>query len=787
MNNRIVFIKNNEVYAMNADGTSVTAITSSGGTKSFPVLSPDGSKIAFGWNGNLYVINANGTNSRQLTYYSGADSAGAPTWSPDSKKLAFYVYRTEGLNILNEIWTVNGDGSNRVKLIDKTYIENFLPGLLVAIFQPAWSPDGQRIAFGLLTVGTGAGYHLYYVDLSKLSDGPVALDTNLEVVPLVSWSPNGQKLAYAKREGVSGTRIMTINRDGTGATQIISNADSPAWLPDGSKIAFKRGSNIYTASSTGTGETLVHSGGVDPGGMTGLQPPTNDDFCQGGTLTATSRNPIALRDGEKRLEETDFQVTTPGVTLDFTRSYRQNQQSNPHFQQMGLGWTHNHNFVLIFTENPGDLNQVTVIKANGDEVHFIEDDIDSDHYVGESGSVSVIDFNTGTNLYIMTISDKSQYTFDIDGKLVARSWPSGELWEYVYANDQLFEVRDAYGRKLIFRYYSAGDHEGQLYRVGDHTFDDTGSLTGRYIEFGYVLEKVFDSNTGLVIDGEHSLLTSVKDVRGNTWSYEYYDQADDTADLRLLNFLIKRVSPPVIDANSDGQPDTPITLESLNYTLQGEDLAVNGDMEDDSDWASVGTPDINEQVDALTGEVHSGTYSRHVDAPTVGDGIEGTQWNMLAGLTYIITARVYPVSGAVKMQVTGETAFTQTSSGTGGWQTLRAKHTPETSVTNKQLQFLADVTDTEFYVDSVSILQSNLGVEAIHQERGEAEIVTDLSSNPRVITSPQRQWRTKPRPITLATAFMLAQRMPLETTGPRPSTFSTVHACKATPMATKHS
>jgi hypothetical protein len=62
--------------------------------------------------------------------------------------------------------------------------------------------------------------------------------------------------------------------------------------------------------------------------------------------------------------------------------------------------------------------------------------------------------------------------------------------------------------------------------------------------------------------------------------------------------------------------------------------------------------------------VDSGTYARQVVTSAAGQGIEGNAWDLNSGSTYTITARVYPINGTVKMQVTGTTAFDQTSSGT---------------------------------------------------------------------------------------------------------------------------
>jgi len=161
---------------------------------------------------------------------------------------------------------------------------------------------------------------------------------------------------------------------------------------------------------------------------------------------------------------------------------------------------------------------------------------------------------------------------------VERVWPSGEVWTYAYdGSNRLVAVSDDYGRQLVFRYITSGAHAGQLYRVGDHTFDDADpqNPTGQYVEYGYTLNKVSDSN-GTITDGDKSLLTSVRDVLGHVWTYDYYGQNAGETDSRQLNFLTKRESPSV-DTDGDGNADHAV---SYSYDLGGQrtQITLPGDL-----------------------------------------------------------------------------------------------------------------------------------------------------------------------------------------------------------------
>jgi hypothetical protein len=129
------------------------------------------------------------------------------------------------------------------------------------------------------------------------------------------------------------------------------------------------------------------------------------------------------------------------------------------------------------------------------------------------------------------------------------------------------------------------------------------------------------------------------------------------------------------------------------------EIAVNGDMEADTGWTNVGAPTTNERSNA---QVDTGSYSRRIVAAAAGQGMESVVWNWTANHTYLVVARVYPVSGVAKMQVTGTTAFDKVSSGAGAWQTLRAVYTHRRR--HRQDPAVRPSGGPGFYVDSVHII-----------------------------------------------------------------------------------
>ena len=82
---------------------------------------------------DVYVLDVGGSGERRLTDASGLD--GFPAWSPDGERLAFVSDRDGGDDW--EIYVMDADGSEQTRLTDTPEDEEFC----------GWSPDGERIAY----------------------------------------------------------------------------------------------------------------------------------------------------------------------------------------------------------------------------------------------------------------------------------------------------------------------------------------------------------------------------------------------------------------------------------------------------------------------------------------------------------------------------------------------------------------------------------------------------------------------------------------------------------------
>lgn len=166
------------------------------------------------------------------------DAQPSPDANPTCLPLIAYEHGGAGSR---QIWIVKPDGTGATGLTsggDDTLAQ--------------WSPDGQQIAFQ-------RGTTLYAMTASGANIHPVAsMGTGNRGF---SWSPDSLSLVYSGYQGRSD--LFVVSATGGSPTPITADSTEdfiPVWSPDGSKIAWNRAGEIYTAAPDGSGRKLVHSG-----------------------------------------------------------------------------------------------------------------------------------------------------------------------------------------------------------------------------------------------------------------------------------------------------------------------------------------------------------------------------------------------------------------------------------------------------------------------------------------------------------------------------------------------
>jgi len=216
------------------------------------LLAPAGAQAAFpGANGkiafaeyangsHIYTINPDGTGRIELA--GGRD----PAWSPNGQKIAYVNLPS------NHLATMNADGSGQTDLGvgpdlsgDRIYVD---------LRNPTWSPDGTQIAF-VEDIEWGDANYFYKMQIVN-SDGSGRRELHtgggIGNFPRPTWSPDGEWILfddYCDPPDYPAIDICQIHPDATGLSLLFAAPDdldsyTPDWSPDGASIAFGHGDGL---------------------------------------------------------------------------------------------------------------------------------------------------------------------------------------------------------------------------------------------------------------------------------------------------------------------------------------------------------------------------------------------------------------------------------------------------------------------------------------------------------------------------------------------------------------
>lgn len=217
--NAVVFQHDFDIWRVNVDGSGLVNLTNTPEElETFPVVAPDGLIAYTGIGGgiNIFVMNADGSNRRAIT----TDSFDLyPAWSPNGQQIAFTSLVDDGANV----WVVNRDGSGLRQVT--TFGEDRVA------MAPVFSPNGQKLAFTSATEGTA--WEVWSIDVSGSNPQRIigAVGSRAEnSTGVVAWK--GDTLLIRGYEGNWDPYFLSVTDGSLKRIQLGDKDDKPSdWRP----------------------------------------------------------------------------------------------------------------------------------------------------------------------------------------------------------------------------------------------------------------------------------------------------------------------------------------------------------------------------------------------------------------------------------------------------------------------------------------------------------------------------------------------------------------------------
>ena len=234
-------------------------------------------------NYEIYTVRSDGSDVRNITNHSASDVN--PAWSPDGKRIAFQSDRNSG-GYYSQIFLMDADGSN-VVLLTTDKGEHMLPLNVDGKTNP-WSPDGSKLLF--LRRGLSEGEWILQSidikngDITSLAPGRVSFSD-------ISWSPDGKYIWFILNDpqntdlGKFVSQIHIVSTDGTNLINISSLLPSDETLVLPYNYYWSRDGKSISFSTWIAPENITSENHISKLYEAGIDGSL--------TLRATARSPIA--------------------------------------------------------------------------------------------------------------------------------------------------------------------------------------------------------------------------------------------------------------------------------------------------------------------------------------------------------------------------------------------------------------------------------------------------------------------------------------------------------------
>jgi Tol biopolymer transport system component len=228
-----------QIYTLRPNGHDLRQITHVSVNAQGPEWSPDGRLIAFEHQSamcaSVAIMNADGTDLIDILPPSSNLCEGAPSFTPDGKRIVFEQFNLDTFE--DAIWIMRLDGSDR----------RFITiGTGSGVTDPSVSPDGGTLSF-IDFNGLDFGQAIFTADIhgrNLFQVTPFTFDVALKA----DWAPNGRRFLFTDNADLpppASANIATIRPDGTGLRHLTHfqggdvKAYNGSYSPDGRWIVFR--------------------------------------------------------------------------------------------------------------------------------------------------------------------------------------------------------------------------------------------------------------------------------------------------------------------------------------------------------------------------------------------------------------------------------------------------------------------------------------------------------------------------------------------------------------------